>query len=259
LHPARPKKKIPMKCPGQDRRYFKPQDVSEIPCSRCGRPVEFFKDDPFRRCPSCGARVINPKVSLGCAQWCSHAVQCLGYDPKKAAGAPAPDSAEVSLADRVIESMKREFNGDEKRIAHALLVLEHSERILRDAPGDPRIVIAAALLHDIGIHEAERKHGSAAGRYQEIEGPPIARRILESLAFDEPAIAAVCEIIAHHHSRGVDTPEFRVLWDADNLVNLQFAGSPPDRVKAVIEKTFLTEPGRRRAEEIFLPESAKPQ
>jgi hypothetical protein len=108
-----------MKCPGQDRRYFKPEDVSEVPCGRCGRPVEFFKDDPFRRCPSCGARVINPKVSLGCAQWCAHAVQCLGYDPKKAADpASAGAAPEISLADRVIEAMKREFSGrsEERRV-----------------------------------------------------------------------------------------------------------------------------------------------
>lgn len=35
---------------------------------------------------------------------------------------------------------------------------------------------AAALLHDIGIHEAERQHGSSAGPYQEQEGPAVAVR-----------------------------------------------------------------------------------
>ena len=46
------------------------------------------------------------------------------------------------------------------------------------------VVRAAAVLHDIGIREAERKHGSSAGKYQEVEGPPIARRILEKLSVD---------------------------------------------------------------------------
>ena len=46
------------------------------------------------------------------------------------------------------------------------------------------MVRAAAILHDIGIHEAERKHGSSSGRLQELEGPPIARAILEASNVD---------------------------------------------------------------------------
>lgn len=37
---------------------------------------------------------------------------------------------------------------------------------------------SAALLHDIGIKESERKYHSSAGHYQEIEGPAIAKCLL---------------------------------------------------------------------------------
>jgi endogenous inhibitor of DNA gyrase (YacG/DUF329 family) len=64
------------KCPGQDTYYWKPEDVSEAPCPACGQLVEFFKTDLARRCPSCGQRVVNPRLNLGCAQWCPFGEQC---------------------------------------------------------------------------------------------------------------------------------------------------------------------------------------
>ena len=80
------------------------------------------------------------------------------------------------LRDASILEMKRVFGRDQRRIDHALAVLDYAEKILARKRADPLVVKAAAVLHDIGIHKAEAKHGSAAGRLQEIEGPPIARR-----------------------------------------------------------------------------------
>ena len=73
-----------MKCPGQDTRYWKPGDIFDWPCPACGKPVEFFKDESSRRCASCGYRVGNPRLDLGCAEWCPYGEKCL-----KAAGLPA--------------------------------------------------------------------------------------------------------------------------------------------------------------------------
>ena len=73
-----------VKCPGQDTRFWRPGDIFEIKCSRCGRMVEFFKDEASRRCPGCGKRIYNPRLTLGCAQWCPHAKECLGFEPGSA-------------------------------------------------------------------------------------------------------------------------------------------------------------------------------
>jgi len=67
-----------MKCPGQDTRYWKPDSIFEIDCPNCGHTIEFFKDDTTRICPSCGQKIRNPKIDLGCAQYCPYAKQCLG-------------------------------------------------------------------------------------------------------------------------------------------------------------------------------------
>ena len=61
------------------------------------------------------------------------------------------------LKERLIERMKERFGDDEKRIKHALRVCEYAERILRyEKEAQKDVVIAAAILHDIGIHETER-------------------------------------------------------------------------------------------------------
>jgi hypothetical protein len=156
---------------------------------------------------------------------------------------------------RLIEAMKAVFGSDERRIRHALAVLGYAETLLKSEPGDELTVVAAAILHDIGIHEAERKYNSSAGHYQEIEGPPIARAILERLGLDPERTDHVCKIISlHHHVKGLDTPEFRVLWDADWLVNIpdEYPGWEPERLRPMIEKVYKTPSGRRLAEELYL-------
>ena len=78
------------RCPGQDLRYLKPDDVYEAACPACGGKVEFFKDDRSRKCPSCGARFRNRRIDLGCAKWCPYASECLDYGPEDEDDDPAP-------------------------------------------------------------------------------------------------------------------------------------------------------------------------
>jgi len=70
---------MPPKCPGQDRRFWKPEDIFVVPCPVCGNAVEFFKDDRSRKCRACGRRFKNPHLNLGCAAWCPHADECVDY------------------------------------------------------------------------------------------------------------------------------------------------------------------------------------
>ena len=120
---------------------------------------------------------------------------------------------------------------------------------------------AAAILHDIGIHEAERKHGSAGGKYQEMEGPPIARQILERVGVDAERAEHVCRIVGSHHSgRGIDTPEFRVIWDADWLVNLFHEEPRPDveTVRTAVDRAMKTATGRELARLLASRDSRRP-
>lgn len=163
---------------------------------------------------------------------------------------PEPDSCDSSR-ERLIAQMKNVFGDDRRRIDHALAVLGCAETILDVEGGDPLIVKAAAILHDIGIHEAERKHGSSAGCFQEIEGPPIARSIMSKLGLDEAAIEHVCRIVGSHHSAGdIDTLEFRIIWDSDWLVNIpeEHASTSKDKLRQLADRIFRTKEGRRLAD-----------
>ncbi len=235
-----------VRCPGQDLRFWKPEDIFEVQCPGCGGTVEFFKDEPKLKCRKCEQMVVNPKIDLGCAEWCQYAEQCLGVNVAK--------NLRV-MREKLIEEMKNVFGDDQKRIEHALAVLDYAEQIQNIEGGDPLIVRAAAILHDIGIHEAERKYSSSAGKYQEIEGPPIAEEILKRFDISAEAVEHICRIIASHHSaKDIDTTEFRILWDADWLANIptEFANASNEKLQEIIDKKLKTDEGRRLAAELFV-------
>lgn len=241
-----------MKCPGQDSRYWRPSSIFETECPACGKPVEFFKDDPTRKCEHCGNKFVNPHMDFGCAAYCKFADQCIGDLPPELIA-----EREELMKDRIAVEMKKYFKRDFKRIGHATRVARHAEAIAATEGGDLAVILAAAYLHDIGIHEAKRKHGSTAGKYQEIEGPPIARNIMETLGIAEPMTAEVCEIIGHHHHpKDSETLNFQVLYDADLIANIEDnqkeAPSKRDRLAKIIENGFFTQSGKKRAEELFL-------
>lgn len=241
-----------MKCPGQDSRYWKPGAIFETECPECKKPVEFFKDDTMRKCGHCGHRFVNPNMDFGCAAYCKFADQCLGELPPELLA-----QRQELMKDRIAVEMKKYFRQDFKRIGHATRVARHAEAIAGREGGDMAVILAAAYLHDIGIPEAEKKHGSSAARYQEEEGPPVARQIMEDVGAADAMIDEVCDIIGHHHHpRENETLNFRVLYDADLIANLEDSAKnkEPDKahMEKVIRRQFLTQAGQKRAKEIFL-------
>lgn len=241
-----------MKCPGQDSRYWKPGAIFEEKCPKCGQTVEFFKDDTTRKCGKCGHKFANPKMDFGCASYCQYAEECIGTLPPELLA-----QKEDLLKDRIAIEMKRYFKSDFKRIGHATRVARHAEKIGRRERGNLAVILAAAYLHDIGIHEAKRKHGSTAAQYQEKEGPEIARSIMIKLGAKEKLIEEVCDIVGHHHHpRPEETTNFKALYDADLIVNIEEKqkDNPMDqeRLLKIIEKSFLTGSGRKEAKAILL-------
>jgi predicted HD phosphohydrolase len=232
--------------------YWKPGAIFEAKCPKCGNAVEFFKDDTSRKCNKCGHRFVNPDMDFGCAAYCPYAEQCIGDLPPELIA-----QKEDLLKDRVAIEMKRYFKNDFKRIGHASRVARYAERIGKKEKGMLAVILTAAYLHDIGIHEAEKKHGSTAAEFQEAEGPAIARSILEKLGAKEELIKEVCDIIGHHHHpRANDSINFKVVYDSDLLENIdeKQKKSPvsKEKIETMIEKSFLTDSGREAAREVLL-------
>lgn len=242
-----------MKCPGTDMKFWKPGDIFDINCPKCGKRVEFFKDEVKRKC-RCGHVIVNPKIDFACAEWCPYAEQCVGPIPEEVKAKQKQELRE-SARERIAFEMKKYFGTDFKRVNHALKAARHAEQILKVEGGNPLVVLGAAFLHDIGIHEAEKKYGSASGSYQEKEGPPIAREILNRLEIEEEIVEEICDIIGHHHHpREEESLHFQILFEADWLVNIEEEGFSQDRekVERLIGKVFRTATGRKIAEDLYL-------
>ena len=125
------------------------------------------------------------------------------------------------LRANIVKLMVEFFGEDMRRIEHALSVLRHAERIM-DEQGDcdPDILVACALLHDVGIRPSEEKLGYNNGKTQEEYGPPVAERLLRSIKFPEEKIQIVKDIVGNHHSKSMfDYPELEILKKADRIVN----------------------------------------
>lgn len=159
------------------------------------------------------------------------------------------------LENKIIDSMKQVFKDNKKYIGHALKVLGYAKELLKKEKGDSKIVVPAAILHDIGIIICKEKYNSTGGQLQELEGPPIAGKILRKLGTDNIIIDEVCSIISSHHSPGeIDTENFKIIWDADWLVNLEDEYNIKDKNKLakVINKIFLTRSGKDLGKSIYL-------
>ena len=234
-------------------RFWKPGDIFDTQCPKCGKRVEFFKDEVRRKC-RCGHEIVNPKLDFGCAQWCPYAEQCIGAVPEEVKEKQKSEQRDL-LKERIALEMKKYFGTDFKRTNHAIKVAKYAEQILKMEGGNPLVVMGAAYLHDIGILEAERKYGSHSGHYQEMEGPVIAKEILERLGVQKEMTDEICDIIGHHHSpREEETLNFQVLYEADGLVNIEEEGLSKDRkkVEELVDKVFRTVTGRQLAKKLFL-------
>jgi predicted HD phosphohydrolase len=122
---------------------------------------------------------------------------------------------------KITKLMVDYFGNDFRRITHALEVMKHAERIMENTEVcDFEVMIASALLHDIGIKQSEEIHGYNSGKTQEQYGPPVAERLLKSIDLDEMKIRKICEIIGNHHSPSrYEYVELMILKEADMIVN----------------------------------------
>lgn len=160
--------------------------------------------------------------------------------------------------EKYIEELKRHFGSDQRRINHALNVLNYAESIMAGEKvneRERRVVIISALLHDVGIKIAEQKYNSAAGKYQEIEGPPIVREIMGRYHEVGDMIERVTYIIGGHHTPSKNNGlDFQIIWEADLLVNIEEEGLDNDveKLRSIIAKNFQTTTGIRIAKERYL-------
>ena len=157
-----------MKCPGQDTRFWKPDDIFVAECPKCGAEIEFFKDDARRRCAWCGHMFYNPKIALGCAEWCQYAEKCV---PELMQEKKAAQTFKERLAELVHGHLQ---DGQDWEVTAK--GMEYALELLKSEGGDPRVVLAAVLLHQLPTE--------------------MAQSLLTELEADPDTTAAVLELLA---------------------------------------------------------------
>ena len=145
------------------------------------------------------------------------------------------------------KAMIEYFCGDAKRIQHFIKVHSFSKLIGEGESLDEHtmfILESSALVHDIGIKISEHKYGSSAGKYQEIEGPAEAEKMLEQLGFDKKVINRVSYLVGHHHTYdNIDGVDYQILVEADFLVNAYEDMMSAESIMNVRKRIFRTKSG----------------
>lgn len=149
-----------------------------------------------------------------------------------------------------------EYENDPGRINHFVKVWGYSRLIGLSENISERmqlILEAAALTHDIGIKPSLTKYGSSAGKFQEKEGPPIAKKLLMELTDDDELIERVCTLIGRHHTYdNIDGIDCRILLEADFIVNTYEDKLSKAAVESAYNEIFKTKEGRRILREAYI-------
>lgn len=165
-------------------------------------------------------------------------------------------SLEYNIVPNVMNETIVYFGRDVKRINHALKVYSFAKNIGSFEIEDDKqrtILEIAAILHDIGIKESEKKYNSSAAGYQEIEGPIVASKILKKFKIDNEIIDRVCYLIGHHHTYSkIDNIDFQVLVEADFLVNIFEDNLKEDQILSIKEKYFKTITGTEYLDSMYV-------
>ncbi len=148
------------KCPGQDTRFWKPEDIFTLECQYCGNEIEFFKDEPFLNCRKCGNEVKNPRIDLGCAKWCKFADQCLGRN--------SGDDSASPIIEKVKALLSAQFQPD----AYAMGALENAckaaDNVLGNTKCDPCVVKTSLVI--LFFFRDEKKYADSVSEILEKAG-----------------------------------------------------------------------------------------
>lgn len=160
---------------------------------------------------------------------------------------------------KLLSAMIHYDKGDAKRIQHLVKVHNFAATIGRLEELDENtlfVLETAAILHDIGIHLSEQKYGDNTPKYQELEGPAEADKLMREVGgYTEKQIDRVKYLVGHHHTySNIDGLDYQILIEADFLVNLYGSAAKYDSPPNILKKMFKTESGKQMLTDIFISE-----
>ena len=147
----------------------------------------------------------------------------------------------------LIRDMIAFYKGSAHDVNHFLKVYAYARTIggLTGLDGETqRTLEIAAIVHDIACPLCREKYGRADGALQEKESEPLVQAFLSPYHLPEAVLERVIFLVCHHHTvTGVDGLDWRILLEADFLVNAEECGMSAAQRAAAGQGFFRTEAG----------------
>ena len=160
------------------------------------------------------------------------------------------------IVSTAIQKMIEFYKGNLHDINHFLKVWAMAKTIgeMEGLDAHAREVLElTAVVHDIACPLCRKKYGSASGRNQELESPPLVEAFFADLPADQSDVDRISWLVAHHHTyTNVDGLEHRILLEADFLVNADEGGSSRAAIEAFRTNVFRTAAGLKLLDSIYL-------
>ena len=235
-------------CPGQNTMFWKPDDIFDVRCPNCDRPVEFWKDDSKRTC-DCGHRFLNPKRDLGCLEYCKYAEQCM---PEMFQG----ESLKALYRDRLLVTAKIKMKPGDASLERSQKIAELVEEILDEEGGQPKVVFAATILGNLVLNS--QAHGEQSASSAQGDSPSvITRKVLAEIGTEKEVTDQVCQIIENRiNGTSSEDLDSKIVSDALMLADLldKKALLEEATLERLVDSKIQTETGKRVARERLLSE-----
>ena len=162
----------------------------------------------------------------------------------------------MSVVSDVMQKMIVYSNGNLHDISHFLKVYAYArtigeqEKLSADLKETLEI---SAILHDIACPLCRIKYGNTNGKYQEIEGEPLARELLKGTGVSAEMTDRIAYLVGHHHTyTNVDGLDYQILLEADFLVNADESNMSKKAIESARDKIFATKTGTELLDSIYL-------
>lgn len=160
-----------------------------------------------------------------------------------------------------IEKMIAFYQGNLHDINHFLKVWAFARTIGEQEGLDEqtqRTLELAAVVHDIACPACREKYGNANGKYQELESPPLVEKFFEGMLVERRMAERISWLVAHHHTyTDVEGMDYRILLEADFLVNAGEGGLSRAAIETMRQNVFRTETGIRLLDSVYLRDEAE--
>ena len=155
----------------------------------------------------------------------------------------------------IMKKMIADSHGSLHDIDHFIKVHSYAKTIveLEGVDADTLFILeAAAIVHDIACPGLRERFGRCDGKAQEREGMPLARELLAEFKLAPAQLDRIVFLVGHHHTPDeVDGIDYRILLEADYIVNAGESGCSRENIKNARDRLFETDAGREILADIY--------